>query len=41
MPKIQKIRCLSRGWEKRLKKAYKAKVRQSGRKECKNGLQVK
>ena len=41
MPKIQRIRCLSRGWEKRLKKSYKARVRQLGRKECKDGLQTK
>jgi len=35
MAKIAKIHCLSRKWEKSLKKKAKAKVRQEGKKQSK------
>jgi len=37
MPKRERIHCLSRKWEKRLKKAAKARERQSAKRQLKNG----
>ena len=37
MAKVPRIRCLSRKWEKRLRKAFRAKVRQFGKRECRDG----
>ena len=38
MAKIEKIHCLSRKWEKSLKKQAKAKVRKEGKKQSKQTL---
>tara|TARA_B100000900_G_scaffold381178_1_gene367431 strand:- start:409 stop:528 length:120 start_codon:yes stop_codon:yes gene_type:complete len=38
MAKIEKIHCLSRKWEKYLKKQAKAKVRKEGKKQSKQTL---
>jgi hypothetical protein len=37
MSKKESVNCLSRSWEKRLKKRLKAKERQAGKKEVRNG----
>lgn len=37
MAKVPRIRCLSRKWEKRLKKAWRSKVRRLGKRECRDG----
>ena len=37
MPKMQKTHCLSRKWEKALKKRAKAFVLRAGKKEAENG----
>ena len=37
MAKMQKTHCLSRKWEKALKKRAKSAVRRAGKKEAKDG----
>jgi len=40
MSKREQVDCLSKSWEKRLKKRLKAKERQAGKKEVRNGSNI-
>jgi len=40
MSKRERVKCLSRSWEKRLKKRLKAKERQASRKEVRDGSSI-
>jgi len=40
MAKRERVNCLSKSWEKRLKKRLKARERQASKKEVRNGCIV-
>jgi hypothetical protein len=40
MAKRERVNCLSKSWEKRLKKRLKARERQASKKEVRNGSTI-
>jgi len=40
MAKRERVNCLSKSWEKRLKKRLKARERQASKKEVRNGTTI-